>query len=206
MQKRWILFLLLIAAAQPFVSCSQDSNSVWTELIAEAKKKRPLNEDIPLKKLVDSLNISSSSISMHIYKSDYLFQVRSGEQIIKEYKIVLGFDPKNDKLRQGDGCTPEGNFYIRAKYPHKDWNKFLWVNYPTKDSWKKHNAAKADGTITSRDKIGGEIGIHGVPDDMDYMIDLKENWTLGCISLKNKHVDEIYPFISTNKTLIQILK
>jgi len=53
--------------------------------------------------------------------------------------------------------------------------------------------------------IGGEIGIHGVPHGMDFIIDMKYNWTLGCISMKNKDIDEIYPYI-TKATIIEIRK
>jgi murein L,D-transpeptidase YafK len=51
--------------------------------------------------------------------------------IIKQYPVVLGGNPVDDKLLQGDLCTPEGNFLIHAKYPHKSWEKFIWINYPT---------------------------------------------------------------------------
>lgn len=87
----------------------------------------------------------------------------------------------------------------------KSWSKFIWINYPTEDSWKKHNNAKEVGNIPSDAKIGGEIGIHGVPHGMDEYINLKYNWTLGCISLKNKDVNEIYPYIQ-EQTKIEIRK
>jgi lipoprotein-anchoring transpeptidase ErfK/SrfK len=51
-------------------------------------------------------------------------------------------------------------------------------------------------------KIGGEIGIHGVPEGFDKLIDLKFNWTLGCVSLKNKDVDDIYPYITEHTEII----
>lgn len=47
--------------------------------------------------------------------------------------------------------------------------------------------------------------IQGVPKGMDFLIDMKYNWTLGCISLKNKDIDELYPFITKN-TIIEIRK
>ena len=41
---------------------------------------------------------------------------------LKTYSVVLGNDPYNDKLCQGDTCTPEGVYRIRAKYPHSKWD------------------------------------------------------------------------------------
>jgi lipoprotein-anchoring transpeptidase ErfK/SrfK len=91
-----------------------------------------------------------------------------------------------------------------SKYIHKSWSKFIWLNYPTVESWKKHNQARSEKIIPANAGIGGEIGIHGVPNNMNNLIDLKYNWTLGCISLKNKDVDEIYPYISkTTKITIR---
>ena len=122
---------------------------------------------------------------------------------IKSYPVVFGSNPIDDKLRQGDSCTPEGIFKVRAHYPHKSWSKFIWIDYPTEDSWKKHNTAKSSGFITENAAIGGEIGIHGVPEGYDNMIDEKYNWTLGCISLKNVDVNEIYMIIKVG-TKIEI--
>lgn len=164
-----------------------------------------INYGTPLTKLVDSLANHENNISVRIDKSDYTLSILADTILLKEYPVVLGGNPTDDKLMEGDQCTPEGIFYMVSKYPHKNWTKFIWINYPTDGSWKKHNQAKKDGTIPSDAKIGGEIGIHGVPGGMDQYIDLQYNWTLGCISLKNKDVNEIYPYIKAD-TKIEIRK
>lgn len=160
---------------------------------------------ISLTKLVDSLGIQENKISILIDKSNYKLSMLSDSNIIKEYPVVFGGNPTDDKLMQGDQCTPEGIFYMVSKYPHKSWSKFIWINYPTDDSWKKHKQAKQEGIIPSDAKIGGEIGIHGVPNGLDQYINIKYNWTLGCISLKNEDVNEIYPYIKEH-TKIEIRK
>lgn len=78
----------------------------------------------------------------------------------------------------------------------------MWINYPTADSRRKHRKAKQQGIIPDSARIGGEIGIHGVPDGSDYLIDEKINWTLGCISLKNKDINELYEAIAAGTSLI----
>jgi len=163
------------------------------------------NYDIPLSKLLDSLEMNSDDIQLLIDKSDYKLSVLFEDKIIKEYPVVFGGNAKDDKLMEGDQCTPEGIFHMNSKYPHKDWSKFIWLDYPTNDSWKKHNKAKSEGMIPKDAKIGGEIGIHGVPDGFDIAIDLHQNWTLGCVSLKNKDINEIYPYIN-KETIIKIQK
>jgi murein L,D-transpeptidase YafK len=159
----------------------------------------------PLKFLVDSLKINSQSLKFLIDKSDYELSVWHDSTKIKSYPVVFGRNPVDDKLMEGDRCTPEGKFKMISKYPHSWWSKFIWIDYPTVDSWRKHNDAKTKGKIPAKSKIGGEIGIHGVPDDSDYLIDEKKNWTWGCISLKTKDINEIYPYFNKN-TVIEIVK
>ncbi len=163
------------------------------------------NDLLNYKKQISDLieNIKTDSISILIEKSEFKLTVLYNDNPIKSYPVVFGSNPIDDKLRQGDSCTPEGFFKVRALYPHKSWSKFIWIDYPTEDSWKKHNAAKSSGLITENASIGGEIGIHGVPKGYDNMIDEKYNWTLGCISLKNPDVNEIYSIIKVG-TKIEI--
>ena len=70
----------------------------------------------------------------------------------------------------------------------------MWVDYPTEESWVKHRTSKSAGEIPEDATIGGEIGIHGVPNNMNSLISERENWTLGCISMTNPDVEEIYAF------------
>lgn len=161
------------------------------------------SQDTSLAKIIDNQKITKDKIWLKIDKSDYILSVMADEKkVLKTYPVVFGFDAVNDKLREGDGCTPEGTFKVYSKYPHKSWSKFIWLDYPTKNSWQKHNQAKKDGKIPKNASIGGEIGIHGVPKGTDGMIALKENWTLGCISLTNEAVNEIYPYLSKGTKVV----
>jgi murein L,D-transpeptidase YafK len=178
---------------------------LFLAMACNAQDRNAVSHKLSLNEAIDSFKVDKSKISVLIDKSDYVLYVRINDQVLKEYPVVFGKKDNADKLMQGDKCTPEGKFHMISKYPHKDWSKFIWINYPNDDSRKKHNAAKRDGTIPKNAQIGGEVGIHGVPEGMDYLIDLKYNWTLGCISLKNKDIDELYPYINKN-TLIEIQK
>jgi murein L,D-transpeptidase YafK len=159
----------------------------------------------PLKFLLDSLKINPQTLSFIVVKSKYEMSVWHESMKIKTYPVVFGTNPVDDKLREGDRCTPEGKFKIKSKYPHTSWSKFIWIDYPNADSWKKHNAAKKNGLIPQNATIGGEVGIHGVPEDSDFAIDQKNNWTWGCISLKTKDINEIYPYFNKN-TVVEIRK
>lgn len=148
-----------------------------------------------LKEILEANNIDPGGLSISIDKSDYELKIVSGTNVIKSYPVVFGGNPVDDKLMQGDHCTPEGAFRVKASYPHKSWSKFIWIDYPSKESWEKHNLAKSQGKIPNEATIGGEIGIHGVSSGNDYAINQKYNWTMGCISLTNKDINEIYPYV-----------
>jgi murein L,D-transpeptidase YafK len=162
-----------------------------------------INKDKPLRDLVNE-PIDKNKIEIHINKSAYKLAVFYDGENTKEYAIVLGPDPVHDKLREGDGRTPEGEFRVQDLYPHPSWSKFIWINYPTKDSWKKHEQAKAKGLIGANDGIGGEIGIHGVPSRDDRLITEGINWTHGCISLTRRDINEIYEVLQVG-TKVRII-
>ena len=163
-----------------------------------------LNKDKAISTLVDLKKLDKSAIAILVEKSKYRLTVYYRKKPVKAYAIALGGNPKDDKLRQGDKRTPEGIFKVRDLYSHSQWSKFIWLDYPNQDSWRKFLAAKSRGEIGANDGIGGEIGIHGVEKGNDWLIERQINWTLGCISLKNKDVEEIYQLLQRG-TRIEIL-
>ena len=201
--KKPILSILCFALSLSVQSCDNKTDSIKMVSI----KKNPIssvliNENRSLAFLIDSLQVKQHNVSIQIDKSDYILMVLNKAEILKSYRMVLGSNPKDDKRMEGDRCTPEGTFHIVSKYPHKSWRKFIWIDYPNDESKIKFKEAKLNGEIPKDAKIGGEIGIHGTPKDSDYLIDDKVNWTWGCVSLKRKDVDEIYPYINESTEII----
>lgn len=160
---------------------------------------------VPLARLMDSLRIRSSSVHFKVDKSERRFDVLAGDSVLCSYPCVLGEQPVGDKLHQGDRRTPEGVFTFRSKRVHAQWHKFIWVDYPNAESWRRYRQRKADGLIPAGKDIGGEIGIHGVPDGMDDWITKGVDWTWGCIALRNADVDEIYPLIEPGRTRMEVV-
>lgn len=161
----------------------------------------------PSSKLVDIIsenNIRKRDLTIYIDKSDYYLAVKHADSTLIKYPCVFGFNAIDDKAMEGDGCTPEGTFGIRSMYAHKSWKYFIWIDYPNAESWTRFNKRKSDGDIPSDATIGGEVGIHGVPDGTDRMIENQTNWTLGCISLKNAHITDLYKSIS-QEVMIEIV-
>ena len=160
-----------------------------------------INKDKAIASLINLKKLDKKAIAIVVEKSRYRLTVYYQKKPIKAYAIVLGANPKDDKLRQGDKRTPEGRFHVQELYYHSAWSKFIWLDYPNQDSWRKFSQAKIRGELKANDDIGGEIGIHGVERGQDWLIDRKINWTLGCISLKNKDVDEIYTLLQRGTTI-----
>ncbi|NMF58940.1 L,D-transpeptidase family protein [Pseudanabaena yagii] len=160
-----------------------------------------LNKDKAISSLINLKQLDKKAISLVIEKSKYKLTVYYQKKPIKSYAIVLGANPKDDKVRQGDKRTPEGIFHVQELYYHSEWSKFILLDYPNQESWRKFSQAKARGEVKANDDIGGEIGIHGVEKGKDWLIDRKINWTWGCISLRNKDVDEIYPLLQRGTTI-----
>lgn len=177
----------------------QDNNS-QTIVHSPLPSQQLLNYNQPISNID---KIDKSKVSILVEKSKYRLTVYYDRKPIKSYPVVFGNNPINDKLKEGDKRTPEGIFKIKDFYPHASWSKFLWLDYPNKYSWRKHFQAKLGGKINWHDTIGGEIGIHGTPNNG--LIDKQLNWTLGCVSLKNQDVDELYQIVQKG-TEVEIIQ
>ena len=143
------------------------------------------------------------TISIIIDKSDYELSVYDDKGWYATYPVVFGNNSLEDKKMEGDNNTPEGSFKITSKRVHEKWQRFMAIDYPTKESWDKFKARKQRGEIPANASIGGAIGIHGTWDHEDFVVDRFKNWTMGCISMKKSDVLEVYGFtpIGTKVTI-----
>jgi murein L,D-transpeptidase YafK len=138
-----------------------------------------------------------------VKKLDRRLTVYRGTTPLKTYPIVLGANPRPDKLCQGDMCTPEGVYRVVCKYNHPRWDKFILLDYPNTKNWVKFGRAINRGQLPETAQIGGDIGIHGTADPLKNLN--REDWTWGCVSLLNQDIEEIYPMVNDD-TLVVIKK
>lgn len=104
--------------------------------------------------------------------------------VIATYTIVLGFAPKGDKEREGDGKTPEGVYRVDRRNDRSAYYLSVGINYPRPD---QRRAARAAG----RDP-GGDIFIHGQPHRQKSVPALPYDWTAGCAAVSNREIEEIW--------------
>lgn len=134
------------------------------------------------------------TISIIVDKSDYELSVYDDKGWYATYPVVFGNNSLEDKKMEGDNNTPEGSFKITRKKNHEKWQRFMAIDYPTKESWDKFNQRKKNGEIPANASIGGAIGIHGTWEHEDFVVDKYKNWTMGCVSMKKSDILEVYTF------------
>ena len=138
-----------------------------------------------------------------VYKKDRKLELYSDQKLLRTYRVGLGFSPVADKQREGDGATPEGDFYVFVKNNKSAYYLSLGVSYPNAEDAER---GLRDGLITraQRDeiveairkkvappqytKLGGLIYIHGHG--------AKSDWTWGCVALENEDIKELYDAVS----------
>lgn len=141
----------------------------------------------------DTLNFDS--LMVLVDKTNYLIAVIYKRKRIRQYRAVFGPNRLADKMREGDRCTPEGWFKIVEKRDHGEWQKFMLIDYPNTESYKKFNERLSDHTIPNGSRIGGSVGIHGTFKGGDPMVDMGIGWTDGCIALKSVDIIDLYKFV-----------
>ncbi len=135
-----------------------------------------------------------------IKKQKRTLEVFDGEKLIKTYAVALGFAPAGDKEKQGDGRTPEGEFYIFTKNDKSKFYLSLGVSYPNSEDARRGLEAKiitqteynaivkavdAKKAPPQNTYLGGDIYIHGGGAG-------KADWTWGCVALDNANVKELF--------------
>jgi L,D-peptidoglycan transpeptidase YkuD (ErfK/YbiS/YcfS/YnhG family) len=101
----------------------------------------------------------------------------------KTYEIGIGRNGLSDKLLAGDGATPEGSYRVIKKLSRSRYRKALLLDYPNDEDRKEFLRLKKMGLIPKKAGMGGLIEIHGGG---------KEGMTYGCVSLENRHMDEVF--------------
>jgi murein L,D-transpeptidase YafK len=115
---------------------------------------------------------------------------------VRTYRIALGFTPEGDKVRQGDGKTPEGQFTIDRRNGESAFHLSVGLDYPRPED----RAEAAKGGYSP----GGDIFIHGQPNALPEGFKLKGDWTAGCIALTNSEMREVWA-VTPIGTKVEIL-
>ncbi|MEI4195682.1 L,D-transpeptidase family protein [Roseovarius sp. E0-M6] len=120
-----------------------------------------------------------------INKGDRRMFLLHHEDVLKQYRVDLGFAPAGHKRIKGDGRTPEGLYRVDRRNPNSDFHLSIGIDYPNaKDRAYARSVGKSPG---------GDIFIHGRPNGKKR--GLGPDWTAGCISVKDRHIEDIYAMV-----------
>ncbi len=133
-----------------------------------------------------------------IEKSARRLTVRDdGGKAVFACPAALGSCPLGPKEREGDGKTPEGNYFVCLKKRGK-YGPSLGVSYPGEADARRAGAPEElIACIRERagkkqrppwgTALGGEIYIHGGGAERD--------WTAGCVALNDADAEALYAMI-----------
>ncbi|MFN7929282.1 MAG: L,D-transpeptidase family protein [Blastocatellia bacterium] len=155
--------------------------------------------------------VTPAAYQLVVKKSTRQLLLYDGKRkLLKTYKIALGPHPFGTKQKQGDGATPEGEYYLTHKNPRSNFYLSLGVSYPNIAdaqsglrrkliSQAQHDAIvaaiNAQQKPPQNTKLGGDIFIHGGGNVSD--------WTAGCIALTNQDIKELFDLLPV-KTPVKI--
>ncbi len=112
---------------------------------------------------------------MHLFHHD---------KVLESYDIGLGFAPIGHKSVEGDGRTPEGQYWIDRRNPNSAYHLSIGISYP--------NAADRAAAAALGKSPGGDIFIHGTPKAFRRA---PPDWSAGCITVKNREIEQIYAMV-----------
>lgn len=130
---------------------------------------------LPLQGDIDRILIEKEARRLSVYQQG---------KMVREYRIALGFAPEGDKLKQGDGKTPEGVFKVDRRNDRSQFHLSLGIDYPQSDDRKRARNGGYDP--------GGDIFIHGQPNQIEDGFRVKGDWTDGCIAIDNHQIAELF--------------
>jgi murein L,D-transpeptidase YafK len=202
-----ILFLLqAVAQAQNPQQEIRSRTKKFTKAISNEPEDTQTHEPDP-----DLLPLERPLINPRIvvFKSKRRLELYSNDRIVRAYRVGLGANPIDDKVREGDRCTPEGELYICIKNPKSRYYLSLGLSYPNQEDAERGlrdglinrdeysqivEAIRRKRTPPQNTALGGEIFIHGHGSASD--------WTRGCVALNNEEMKELFEAVPVGTPVV----
>ena len=202
------LSLLLLLGVSKITASGANENPMPVETHPDAETKReeaaatnspPAPSAVVLQQQQSPLKLPLVNPKIVVSKSARQLSLYSDGRVVRTYKIALGTNPSDDKIRQGDRATPEGDFYVCVKNARSNFYLSLGLSYPNIEDAERGlrdkliTRAQRDAIVRAIQNkkrppwdtaLGGEIFIHGGGTDSD--------WTWGCVALANPDIKELF--------------
>jgi murein L,D-transpeptidase YafK len=140
---------------------------------------------------------------IEVWKSERKLELRTGDAVVRQFRIALGQQPRFAKERQGDSRTPVGQYYVSERKAESAFHRFLGLSYPNVDDaergyqhrlidaneWADIFFANLRGDAPPwYTSLGGRVGIHGYGGRPYLPVD----WTEGCIAVSDDEIEFIF--------------
>ncbi len=124
-------------------------------------------------------------------KSKSRMYLKSGDKVIREYRVAFGANPVGHKRQEGDERTPEGRYVLDYKKKDSAYYKAIHISYPNSTDKKRARSQGLDP--------GGAIMIHGQKNGWGWLgfVSRFFNWTDGCIAVTDAEMEEIWNLVET---------
>lgn len=144
-----------------------------------------------------------------VSKSKRRLDLYSDGRVVRQYRVALGKNASDDKEREGDYRTPEGEFYVCVKNAASKFYLSLGLSYPNREDAERGLRDKLitrgqyERIVEAIDKglrppwdtaLGGEIFIHGGGSGND--------WTWGCVALDDADIKELFDAVPKGSKVI----
>ncbi|SHO57523.1 L,D-transpeptidase family protein [Vibrio quintilis] len=128
-------------------------------------------------------------------KSERMMYLIKGNQVVKQFRIALGANPKGHKRQRGDEKTPEGTYTLDYKKEDSSFYRAMHISYP--------NAQDIANARRAGVSPGGLIMVHGQKNGFGRLghVAQRFNWTDGCIALTNREMDEFMALVKVGTTI-----
>ncbi len=169
---------------------------------AAPPRPQPLPKPQPRPAAVPPQRIDNESTLAWAIEEEVFIIVDKGCQLLHVYQhghlarsYPMVFSRRGGrKLYEGDKRTPVGLYMIIGKRHHPRWSRFMLLDYPTPADVHRYQQHKEKGQVPLHKGTapgpGDAIGIHGT--NHKALNEAQVNWTMGCISLFNPHIRELY--------------
>ena len=129
-----------------------------------------------------------------VQKSQRKMYLFSGNTVLKQYDVGLGFEPAGPKMFEGDGRTPEGVYFLDRFNPNSRYHLSVGVSYP--------NAEDTARAALMGMHPGKDIFIHGRGPEGNMLAPRNRDWTAGCIAVSDKEIEDIYSMLTPGVPII----
>lgn len=196
---------VLVITVVALVAAAGVTAALWRERSGMTGRRRAARAPTPRESVAPQaepeprLETPLVSPRIVVLKAERRLELYSAGKRVRRYRIGLSFEPEGDKEREGDGRTPEGEFYVcNLNRDSKDYLS-LGLSYPNAEDAARGLAAglvtkaRHDRIVAAIERggqpawdtaLGGEIFIHGCGASRD--------WTWGCIALEDPDVRELF--------------